>query len=138
MSHRFYWWWSFFVSIVKNNNYKSGWRIIPSFTIELSSKDIDLLYKIQAFFQVGSISTVDWKGHAIYHVSSVKELSEVIIPHFLNYPLLTKKWADFLLFKSIIQKMNSKQHLTIEGLNKIVSIEHQWIEVYLILWEKLF
>jgi len=37
-----------------------------------------------------------------YTVAAQKELIEVIIPHFLKYPLLTEKQADFLLFKSIV------------------------------------
>lgn len=57
-----------------------------------------------------------------YRVSSIKEIMEVIIPHFLAYPLITQKQADFLLFKSIIELMNRKEHLTKEGLQKIVNI----------------
>jgi hypothetical protein len=37
--------------------------------------------------------------------------------------LLTQKAADFSLFKKIIELMNSKAHLKIEGLNKIINIK---------------
>lgn len=46
----------------------------------------------------------------------------MIIPHFLKYPLLTQKGQDFVLFKLAVELINQKQHLTIEGLRKIVSI----------------
>ncbi len=63
------------------------------------------------------------KETALYSVKSLKDLTNIIIPHFLQYPLITQKQADFLLFKSVIEIMNKKEHLTIEGLNKIVSIK---------------
>jgi hypothetical protein len=30
-----------------------------------------------------------------YRVNTLKDLTNVIIPHFIKYPLLTKKRADF-------------------------------------------
>jgi hypothetical protein len=30
-------------------------------------------------------------GKAVYYVQSFKDLIDVIIPHFINYPLLTNK-----------------------------------------------
>lgn len=79
---------SFSVSISRNALYKTGFSFIPAFSIELKDKDLDLLYKIQTFFQgVGKIHLIKNKGHAVYTVSSIKELKEVIIPHFIKYPL---------------------------------------------------
>jgi len=40
----------------------------------------------------------DGKSTGIYSVQSLKDLTEVIIPHFIKYPLLTQKQADFCLF----------------------------------------
>ena len=41
---------------------------------------------------------LNWsKKIAVYRVTNVKELQTVIIPHFLKYPLISKKRADFLL-----------------------------------------
>ena len=47
---------------------------------------------------------------------------KVIIPHFEKYPLLTEKQTDFELFKEIVTMMSKKEHLNIEGLNKIIKI----------------
>ena len=70
---------------------------------------------------------------AFYSVSSVKDLVKTIIPHFLKYPLvhlrndkqmlLTQKGADFILFKQIVDLMENKAHLTIEGINQIINIK---------------
>jgi thioredoxin-related protein len=62
------------------------------------------------------------EGMVILMVRSLKEITEVIIPHFDKYPLITQKYADYLLFKEVIAIMERKEHLTLEGLNKIVAI----------------
>ena len=40
----------------------------------------------------------------------------------MEYPLNTQKRADFILFKEIILLMINKEHLTMEGIKKIVNI----------------
>ena len=40
-----------------------------------------------------------------------------------KYSLKTHKLADYLLFKEVFNLILSKQHLTIEGISKIVAIK---------------
>jgi hypothetical protein len=61
-------------------------------------------------------------GLGNYIVKSTKDIFSSIIPHFDKYPLLTKKRADFELFKAIIELIIQKQHLTREGVIKIVEL----------------
>lgn len=49
----------------------------------------------------------DGKSTGIYSVQSLKDLTEVIIPHFIKYPLLTKK-QDIYLFSLLVNFMNKK------------------------------
>jgi hypothetical protein len=56
-------------------------------------------------------------------ITSLKEIIGVVIPHFDNYPLITKKYADYILFKKIVYCVKNKEHLTKEGLSKIVSLK---------------
>jgi hypothetical protein len=72
------------------------------FAIHTHIKDIDLLRKIQSFFNVGVIVESKKTNSVKYTVNSIKDLINVIIPHFDKYPLLTQKSADFLLFKSAL------------------------------------
>jgi len=60
---------------------------------------------------------------AMFAVSSLKELTTVIIPHFEIYYLLTQKGADFLLFKQIVNICLERKNLTNEGLQQIVNIK---------------
>ena len=57
-----------------------------------------------------------------YKVTSVKDLVSVI-KHFDKYPLVTFKLADYLLFKEVVGMIQLKEHLTMDGLEKIVAIK---------------
>ena len=57
-----------------------------------------------------------------YRVSSIKDIS-LILNHFDKYPLITQKRADYLLFKKAFEIIQRKEHRTLEGLHKILSIK---------------
>jgi hypothetical protein len=56
-------------------------------------------------------------------VSSPKDLIYTVIPHFDKYSLITKKISDDELFKRVVELINEKAHLTVEGLQQIISIK---------------
>jgi len=47
----------------------------------------------------------------------------VIIPFFEKYPLISKKRADFELFKRIVELVNNKEHMTPAGLQEIINLK---------------
>jgi hypothetical protein len=47
----------------------------------------------------------------------------VIINHLDKYPLITKKLADYRLFKQASNLIMNKEHLTMEGLKRLVAIK---------------
>lgn len=109
------------------------WRIQSKFQICLHVRDLPLLLKIQQFFWgIGSVSVSGDLG--FYSVSSVKDLVNIIVPHFLNYPLLTQKGADFILFKQIVELMENKAHLTIEGINQIINFKAAMNLGFICIW----
>lgn len=112
---------SFIVTINPHTRYRTGYRVKATFAIGLHKRDLALLQWIQQFLGVGSISNFGLNG-IIYRVSDLKELN-IIISHFEKYPLLTKKQADYLLFKQVISLMEQGEHLNTEGLNKILSLK---------------
>ena len=91
---------SFSVTFIKDKSYKSGWQIKSSFSIGLHQKDLAILEKIKLFFGVGGISQKGVNG-VQYYVNSPKDLL-IIENHLKKYPLLTKKQADFILFKNTV------------------------------------
>jgi hypothetical protein len=57
-----------------------------------------------------------------YRIQTFNELA-ILIKHMEKYPLLTKKRADYILFKEVYELVIRKEHLTKEGLLKIVSLK---------------
>lgn len=112
---------NFYVGIHKVSKSITGYSVKISFQIGLHRKDLLLLEKIKLFFGVGIISK-DGENYVKYQVRSIEDL-KIIFNHFDKYPLITQKQADYLLFKSVFEKMCSKQHLTKEGLLKIVALK---------------
>jgi hypothetical protein len=86
----------------------------------LHVKDRALLETIQNLFGVGNIYSAT-KSLSQYQVNSINDI-KVIINHFDKYKLITNKRADFMLFKEIYNLILNKEHLTTDGLHKIVAI----------------
>lgn len=80
-----------------------------------------MLDRIQAYFGVGKVYMAK-KNECRYLVRASKEL-RVIIEHFDKYPLITQKRADYELFKQAVELMSQKEHLTPEGIQKIIAIK---------------
>jgi len=112
----------FRISIYRNKDCKNGWWVNPTFNIELHKKDASILSQIKSFFGLGSLNIRKSNRQIIYTVASVKDLKEVLIPYFTQYLLVNTKCGDFILLKSAVELINQKKHLTIEGLQEIVSI----------------
>jgi len=88
----------------------------------MHGRDRVLLSKVQSFFGVGNITVRSRDNCVIYTVKSTKDITTVIIPHFMQYPLLSQKRADFELWRSVVELINKGEHLTTQGLTKILSI----------------
>lgn len=115
---------TFAISFRKDNEYKLGWQICAEFKIQLHKRDLNLLLQLQDFFSgTGSISISKTRHSVSYSVKSIKDITTIIIPHFFKYKLLTQKAADFILFTKVVKLINTKAHLTKEGLHQIINIK---------------
>lgn len=108
----------FNVGLQKNPNGK--FYVRPKFQIKVHSRDSLLLMRIKIYFGgIGNINTNS--KDSSFTVRSLDEILKIIL-HFDNYPLITKKKADFILFKQIIHKVVEGEHLSAKGLQEIVNI----------------
>jgi hypothetical protein len=78
-------------------------KISPSLELWLHSTDINTLQKLQSFLGVGIINTRKYKIVTSFTVTKISDLVNIIIPHFCNFPLQTKKRVDFELWGQIVE-----------------------------------
>jgi hypothetical protein len=109
----------FSCSVLKSSSYKFGWEVQLNFQIKLHVKDYPLLLAIQ--HSLGGIGTVSSnQSICAFRVRKFQEVVEVV-KFFDKYPLISRKRGDYLLFKQIVSIMELKEHLTLEGLQKIIN-----------------
>lgn len=113
----------FSLRVAKKSTSKIGWGITPDFRIHLHIKDVIMLRKIHFFFGVGTIYERESNNTVTYVVQSLRDITNVIIPHFDKYPLITQKGADYLLFKQGVNLLNLKVHSKVEGIREILSLK---------------
>ena len=113
---------SFHASAYKKS-INNKWVVTPRFEITLNSVDFNILQEIKDFFGVGSIYTKNTQNVTSYIVTKKSDLINVIIPHFIKFPLQTQKRVDFELWSKILVLMKNKEHLTPEGLLKVMSLK---------------
>lgn len=112
---------SFSILIQPNDKHKTGWTIKAIFSIGLHLKDTELLEKIQSYLGV-SILCKHSRDSVQYRAESINDL-KVVIDHFDKYPLVSAKKVDYILFKKAFYTINTKEHLTKQGLLKLVGIK---------------
>lgn len=112
---------NFTLRVTRNKEFKTGWRARVSFQIGVHKKDKDLLKQIKDYLGVGNIYELESES-VQFRVESVKDL-KIIIDHFNEYPLITQKFSDFLLFKKAYEIILNNKHLTAEGLENLVGIK---------------
>jgi LAGLIDADG endonuclease len=108
-------------SILVSLRKSSGkWEVRPVFEVLASIKHLAVLERIQAFFGVGKIYIVG--SNATYRVTKLSELVNRIIPHFIAYPLLTRKVVTFTVWALAISLFEQGAHKTTNGFMQILSI----------------
>ena len=114
----------FSISIFKNVTTTAGVQIFPEFVVTQGAKSLEALEKLQNFFGCGKIYENRRKDNHRenlyrYCVRNRVDLGDKVIPFFQEYPLQTSKHQDFLVFCQVMDMIESKAHLTQQGLLSI-------------------
>lgn len=111
----------FFYSI--SDNGRDLKKVNLEYKITQKSHSEGVLHEIQKYFGCGNVvidnRNTDTKK---YYVKSLASILNIIIPHFEKFPCITSKHLNFLDWKEIALIMEKKEHLTVEGFNKILMI----------------
>lgn len=113
---------SFLVSFSPREKILKGLEVRPSFSVSQRKDRSEILDFMKSYFKCGAIRFSKKDQNQKYEVRSLENLSEVIIPHFKNFPLLSSKMKDFEIFSRICKMMRSDQHKTVKGLIKIINL----------------
>ena len=108
----------FYVGINAQPEMKTGYQVLPEFTVVQHERDVQLLYALKKFFGCGVVRQ-NHGDRMAYRVRGVEHLLERVIPFFERHPLKTRKQVDFLKFRKILLLMKRDEHLTLEGIEKI-------------------
>ena len=120
---------TFHVAIYKDPKMKFGLKFIPEFHVNQSFLRQETLLEIKKYFSCGYIKNNHKQNikddTLVYVIRNREDLINRIIPFFEKYPLLSDKHNSFLLFKQIINLLNSKKHSTLAGAKKILNLAYQ-------------
>jgi len=91
---------------------------LAQFRIGLRLDDKDILERIKLYWNVGIINVLDNGNQytATLRVSLIKDLTQVVIPHFHQYPLRAKKARDFAIWEQgVLFMIEAKKRKTGQG-----------------------
>jgi len=112
---------SFGIQVGKYEINTVGWVVKLFFHIVIHKKDRVLLENIQKCLGVGKIYALR-KDYIHYSISSKSDF-KVLLNHLECYPLRTQKLADYEIFKQVFNMVLNKEHLTIEGIRRIIALK---------------
>jgi len=109
----------------KRSSLRTKIEVRPSFSISQHSRSVFVLEQIYHFFNCGSLRFCKSDDTFKFETRSLNILHQNIIPHFIKYPLITAKSADFDLFLQICTGLSHRQHLHIKGILEILDLAFQ-------------
>jgi hypothetical protein len=104
-----------------SKTYKSGYQIRLKFIISQDVRDFALLNSFIDYLNCGNVFTYS-RGLSQYIVRKKSDIVLKIIPFFAKYPLHSSKLADYNDFCKAEKIIETKAHLTSEGLAQIDNI----------------
>jgi hypothetical protein len=114
----------FFVGINEHSDMKTGVQVLPEFTVVQHERDIQLLYALKEFFGCGVVRS-NHGDRMAFRVRGREHLLQFVVPFFVKHPLKSKKRVDFEKFRTVVLMMETGEHLTTEGVEKIRRIASQ-------------
>lgn len=120
---------SFNIKISNSPTSLSSKRVQLRFGIGLNIREKAFVQSLAAYFGLtdNTKNVYYYKDSVRFEVVNFSEIVNIIIPFFCKYHIEGKKSLDFTDFKEVADIIQSKAHLTSEGLNKILEIKVKWM-----------
>ena len=112
---------SFHISIYESPT-KTGYGLTLKFQITQHFRDADLMKALVSIFGCGNYKKRSPGTIGDFVVTKFSDITDKIIPLFIQYPLMGCKLVNFNKFCQVADLMKVKAHLTQDGLDKIRQI----------------
>jgi hypothetical protein len=117
----------FSCSIYRCHKMTLGWQVRPSFDVVQGESSRDALEELVRFFGCGRIYRNGRRDNhredlLRYNVYRFHDLRSKVVPFFRENPLRTSKRWNFQKFVRIINLMELRRHLSVEGIIEIAEI----------------
>ena|SRR3989338_3864922 len=115
---------SFHIAIQKVAHVRFGYQLLPEFHVSQSKERPQVLRLIQKLWKCGYIKD-NFRGkdnNLVLVVRNRKDLLNVVIPFFREYPMFSGKQEDFKKFARIVEAMNLGKHLERSYFLKLVGL----------------
>ena len=124
---------SFTITVMRHANTKTGIEFSPKFRVELQADDLPILNNLKRYWRFGRVllcpassprykrAEIKATDHYCYQVTSLYYCMK--LAHFFKKcEFRTKKRKQFELWCTILELLSNKEHLSIAGVNKILSM----------------
>jgi hypothetical protein len=113
----------FNIRFKKSSSSSLGLQTLLTFKLGQHSRDTKLMKSLKEYLECGNV----YKDQELvqYLITKNFDLSGKLIPFFEKYQIIGVKYQDYLDFKQVVELMKKKDHLTVEGLEKIKNIKER-------------
>ena len=94
-----------------------GYQVQLRFQITQQSRDKFLMERLVSYLDCGFIS--ERSDIVDFQVTNFTDITDKIIPFFEKYPIIGVKLDNYNDFCEVAKLVRNKEHLTVEGLEKI-------------------
>ena len=112
----------FCVSFQPSQRHRLGWEVRPSFSVSQNADRAQLLYVIHERWECGTIRPDRSDSTLKYEVRNIRDLSNVVLPHFERFPLLSSKQQDLELFGLVCAAIVDGRHRATSGFVEIEKV----------------
>ena len=98
----------------------AGYQVLPEFVVVQHQRDVQILHALKRFFR-GGVVRVNHGERWCFRARKLETLEQVC-SFFQRHPLKTKKQIDFVKFRKVVALVGSREHLTAEGLKKVIGL----------------
>ena len=122
---------SIYIQLKPNSSHKTGKQLILNWVIHQHVIDVDLLQAIALYLECGKVEIGQKIGHSDnwvyrFRISNQSDILNKLLPILQsNSMILSKRNHDRKLFIKICELIINKEHITLEGQDKITSIISQ-------------